>query len=177
MKNYFLLVLFALTVLSCEPPKEVTTYYLIRHAEKDRTDANNRNPNLTEEGHKRAKNWSEYFKEIPLDEVYSTKYNRTMQTAQPTAESKGLTIKNYDPRTLYNLQFETDTYNKSVLIVGHSNTTPVFANQIINKHDENNNRKPYPNMDDNDNASLFKIVITKKGRKKTVEAEVLKVGN
>ncbi|MDP5093772.1 MAG: phosphoglycerate mutase, partial [Polaribacter sp.] len=33
---------------------QTTTYYLIRHAEKDRTDATNQNPNLNEDGLKRA---------------------------------------------------------------------------------------------------------------------------
>ncbi len=177
MKNYIFILLTALSVISCQPPEEVTTYYLIRHAEKDKSDATNRNPNLTEEGLQRAANWAEYFKDISLDEVYSTKYNRTMQTAKPTAESKGLEIKNYDPRTLYNLEFEKNTHGKTVLIVGHSNTTPVFANQIISKNDKNNSRDPYKNMDENDNSSLYVVKVIKKGINKSIETNIIKVDN
>ena len=74
-------------LLSCTSEK-TTTYYLIRHAEKDRTDIANSNPNLNFEGEKRAQNWANYFKEINLDAIYSTKYNRTIQTATPTSQEK-----------------------------------------------------------------------------------------
>ena len=85
MKKYLFLFIFAFSLLSSCTSDETTTYYLIRHAEKDRTDNTNRNPHLNPEGEKRAQNWSTYFKDIKLDAVYSTNYNRTIQTATPTA--------------------------------------------------------------------------------------------
>lgn len=162
MKKYILLFVFAIPFLSACTSDETTTYYLIRHAEKDRTDKTNRNPDLNEKGLKRAKKWAEHFKNIDLNAVYSTKYNRTMQTATPTAESKNLEILNYDPRKMYDSIFQADTKGKTVLVVGHSNTTPVFANKILGE-------KKYENMDDNDNASLY--IVTVSGDKKTSKIE------
>ena len=158
MKKILLLLVFVFSSLISCTQEETTTYYLIRHAEKDRTDKTNENPNLNEKGLERAKKWAEYFKDINFDAVYSTNYNRTMQTAIPTAESKKLNIKNYDPKKMYNVLFKSATQGKTVLVVGHSNTTPVFANKILGE-------KKYKNMDDKDNSSLYIVTIT--GNKKT----------
>ncbi len=162
MKKFFFLLIFAFSFLSACKSDNTTTYYLIRHAEKDRTDKTNRNPDLNSKGLERAKKWAKYFKNIDLDAVYSTKYNRTMQTATPTAESKNLEIINYNPRKMYDSIFQINTKGKTVLVVGHSNTTPVFANKIIGE-------KKYENMDDHDNASLY--IVTISGDKKISKIE------
>ena len=152
MKKYFFLFVFALSFLSSCTTDETTTYYLIRHAEKDRTDKTNRNPNLNEKGLERAKKWATYFEKVHLDAVYSTNYNRTQQTAKPTANSKSLEIISYNPRKMYDSIFKVNTEGKTVLVVGHSNTTPVFANKILGE-------KKYEWMKDDDNASLFIVTI------------------
>lgn len=163
MKNVLLILLSFTFLTSCSPKEtETTTYYLIRHAEKDRTDKTNRNSNLNENGLKRAKKWAEYFKNIDIDAVYSTNYNRTIQTATPTAKSKNLEIINYNPRKMYDSIFEQNTKGKTVLVVGHSNTTPVFANKILGE-------KKYEFMNDNDNSSLF--IVTIKENTKTSKIE------
>jgi broad specificity phosphatase PhoE len=151
MKKILLLVVLV-SLISCSQ-QETTRYYLIRHAEKDRTDTTNRNPNLTEKGEERAKKWANYFKDINLDAVYATNFLRTMQTATPTAESKKLEIQNYDPEKMYDAVFKSATKGKTIFIVGHSNTTPVFVNKIIGEN-------KYENMDDKDNASLYIVTIT-----------------
>ena len=46
MNKYSFLLFFILTILSSCSTEETTVYYLIRHAEKDRTDNTNINPNL-----------------------------------------------------------------------------------------------------------------------------------
>jgi broad specificity phosphatase PhoE len=153
MKKFFFVVLFAFTVFnSCQKNEPKTTYYLIRHAEKDKTDTTNRNPNLNKKGLNRAENWADYFSTIDLDAVYSTNYNRTLQTAKPTAQSKNLTTIIYNPRKLYDSIFQQKTKGKTVLIVGHSNTTPAFTNKILGK-------KKYSNIDENDNSKLFIVTI------------------
>jgi len=144
--------------------EEHTTYYLIRHAEKDRSDAENRNPNLKTEGLERAERWAVYFSEIELDAVYSTEYNRTQQTAQPTATAQNLEILSYDPTSLYDDAFAKANAGKTVLVVGHSNTTPAFANAILGTDQ-------YPSMSDTDNASLYKVTITAEGN----SSEIIRV--
>ncbi|WP_456442597.1 SixA phosphatase family protein [Psychroserpens sp.] len=131
----------------------ISTYYLIRHAEKDRSDSTNKNPGLTEKGILRALKWSQLFEQFQIDAVYSTSYNRTQNTALPTANNNNnLTIKTYHPFKIDMLQFLKDTKGKSVLIVGHSNTTPEFANKLIGK-------EIYQDIDDNNNANLYIVTI------------------
>ncbi|HLU81326.1 MAG TPA: histidine phosphatase family protein, partial [Flavobacteriaceae bacterium] len=57
-----------------------TTYYFIRHAEKDLSEPTNNDPHLTEEGLKRAAFWAKYFADKNIDKIYSTNYSRTIQT-------------------------------------------------------------------------------------------------
>ena len=121
MKKHILLVFIVLISCTSNTKKKITdndttTYFLIRHAEKDRTDATNKNPNLTPEGEQRAKKWAKYFEKINLDAVYSTSYNRTMQTSKPTAESKKLAIINYNPRDMYDANFQKNTAGKTVCL-------------------------------------------------------------
>jgi broad specificity phosphatase PhoE len=153
MKKYLLLYFFASTCLISCSSENTTTYYLIRHAEKDRSNELNTNPSLNFEGEKRAQNWANYFKNKQLDAVYSTKYFRTVETATPTAMTQELKIKYYDPRNMYDSIFQAKTKGKTVLVVGHSNTTPIFANKILGE-------EKYEDMDDNDNASLYTVTVS-----------------
>ena len=136
----------------------VTTYYLIRHAEKDRSDASNSNPDLNESGVQRAMKWSEVFKDIPLNMIFSTDYNRTRQTAGPTAKSKDLEVIIYDASKLFTEKIKADTKGKNVLIVGHSNTTPQFVNMILEE-------SKYENIDDSENGALFIVQVLADGSK------------
>lgn len=143
--------------------KEVTTYYLIRHAEKDRSVAGERNPELNKEGKQRAQKWVETLKDIKFDVVYSTDYKRTMQTAKPLAEHNKLGIITYDPRKMYSEDFKKTTKGKTVMIVGHSNTTPHFANAILAE-------KRYKDIDDSENGALFIVQVQPDG---TAHSQVL----
>ena len=147
-----LLTVFVFVLFSACTSDKGTRYYLIRHAEKDRTNTTNKNPNLNSEGLLRAEKWAKYFEKIELDAVYSTDYNRTQQTAAPTAKSKGLIVQSYNPSKMYDSIFKKNTKGKTILVVGHSNTTPVFANAILGQ-------KKYKNMADNDNASLYIVTV------------------
>ena len=149
-----LITLFCILNLQAqETETETTTYYLIRHAEKVRSNAKNKNPNLTEKGVDRAINWSKTFEHINFDYIYSTNYNRTVQTALPTAKRKNLEIRFYDPSDLFNEEFKALTKGKTVLIVGHSNTTPQFVNKILAT-------KKYIDIDDRNNSNLYILTIS-----------------
>ena len=137
-----------------EATPETTTYYFIRHAEKDRSDASNKNPNLKIEGVFRAAKWSYVLEHVKFDAVYSTDYNRTKQTAQPTAEKNNVEITSYNPSELNSENFAKNTKGKTVFVVGHSNTTPAFVNLVIGKD-------KYEDIDDNNNANLYIVTIFK----------------
>ncbi len=138
--------------ISEETTSEITTYYLIRHAEKDRTNPSNKNPELTRKGYFRAEGWAKVFGKVDLDAIYSTNYNRTLMTAFHTSNQKEIEITIYDPADMYSEEFQKNTRGKKVLIVGHSNTTPAFVNKIIGE-------EKYQDMPDNDNSSLYVVTL------------------
>jgi 2,3-bisphosphoglycerate-dependent phosphoglycerate mutase len=139
---------------------DITTYYLIRHAEKDRSDSTEKDPILTKQGMERAENWAKVFKDVPFDMVYSTNYNRTKATAQPTATSKDLELSMYDPNKMFDAEFQKETKGKTVLVVGHSNTTPAFVNAIMKK-------KKYEDLPDDENGGLFIVTVSPNKRVST----------
>jgi len=157
MKKYYLLYIVALLSFSafCQE-NDKSTYYLIRHAEKDRSDTTNKNPDLTIKGQERAIKWSQVLSKFGIEAVYSTNYNRTLQTGKPTADDNSLTIKTYHPFKIDMEAFRKETNGKNVLIVGHSNTTAAFANKLIGKD-------AYPEIKDDNNANLY--IVTVEGEK------------
>lgn len=130
MKKYLLLL--SLLFLNISFGQEITTtYYFIRHAEKVDTF---QNPDLSASGLERANLWNKIFSEVDFDQIYSTDYKRTLQTAIPTAAAQKIEIKRYDFKTIAIDSFKKETLGKKILIVGHSNTTPKFVNQLINQN-------------------------------------------
>jgi 2,3-bisphosphoglycerate-dependent phosphoglycerate mutase len=165
MKYLFTLILTVLITLPTfsqetievkENTVKTTTYYFIRHAEKDRSDATNKNPNLIQKGLFRAAKWSYVLEHVKFDAVYSTDYNRTKQTAQPTAEKNNIEVTIYNPRELNSDEFIKNTKGKTVLIVGHSNTTPMFVNAVIGS-------EKYESIDDSNNANLYIVTVSSTG--------------
>jgi broad specificity phosphatase PhoE len=130
----------------------ISTFYLIRHAEKDKSDSTNVDPELTQQGLNRAIKWAEVFEDVPLNAIYSTNYERTQMTAAPTAVKKNLDVQIYDPKTLDVDAFMMDNEGFNVLIVGHSNTIPTFTNKLLNI-------EKYNDLNEDDNSSLFIVRI------------------
>lgn len=159
MKKYLFLIVFTFSTFASfaqEKGEEVTTYYLIRHAEKNRADKNNKDPYLTAKGTERAKRWAEVLSTANIDLVYTTDYNRTKETAKPTANQNGSKLYMYDSSNMYDEDFKLNTKGKNVVIVGHSNTTNTFANKIIGE-------KKYGQIDDNNNSNLYIVTVSKNG--------------
>ena len=132
--------------------QEVTSYYLIRHAEKILTNSNNPNPHLTTKGYKRSLEWKKILEKIDFDKIYSTSYHRTLETAKPIADERNIKIQKYDPNDLFNENFRKNNIGKTTLVVGHSNTTPFLANKIIGKD-------IYSSIDERIHGYLFFIQI------------------
>jgi len=165
MKYIFLFVFQLVFIQSYSQNKikeQTSTYYLIRHAEKDRSDLNNKDPHLTEKGLIRAHNWANTLTHIQFDAVYSTNYYRTKETAKPLADSQKLEITIYDPRKIELNNFLKDTLEKTVFVVGHSNTIPNLVNLLIGN-------KKYSLIEDTNNSNLY-IVIK---QNKTITDQIL----
>ena len=112
----------------------VTTIFLVRHAEKVIDGSND--PILTPEGEKRADELMYILKHVKLDAIYSTPYKRTQQTVLPTANDKNLKIQDYKPGERGFLKKILNSYpGGAVLIVGHSNTIPILANELTGRMD------------------------------------------
>ena len=130
MKKLSLLLLIAIFFAACKDMRpmeetlssDTTTIYLVRHAEKDLTDKGE-DPALTAEGLARAQRLAQEFKDIPLHAIYSTRYQRNLNTIRPLAEQKGLKAQQYEALAYDDLI--SDLFEKhegqAVLISGHSN--------------------------------------------------------
>ncbi|HEA28697.1 MAG TPA: histidine phosphatase family protein [Leeuwenhoekiella sp.] len=163
MKKITAIFMLFFTAVSCQNDVKqgTTTYYLIRHAEKQ----SGNDPILTEKGRERSSFWAQYFKNKSLEAIYSTDTKRTMATAKLTAKEFDLKINTYDAAAMYDTDFKEKTTGKTVLIVGHSNTTPEFVNEIIAE-------KRYQHIDDNEFGTVFKVILNENGNAK-VEKETI----
>lgn len=109
----------------------MTTYYFIRHAEKEYDGT--QNPSLTQRGRQRAVHWAKVLYDKNIDLIYCTKLVRTQETAEPLLYQSGKEFRLYDLTDLYNEKFQQETKGKTNLIVGHQDTTPAFVNRILQK--------------------------------------------
>jgi len=140
----FLIIFLAFSI----PENDCSTFYLIRHAEKVRTDKSDRDPALNEKGIIRALNWKEYFIDKDISKIYSTNYKRTIETVKPLQEAMGLATILYSPSSIDYKDFISSNKGEIVLVVGHSNTIPNFVNELINK-------EIYTQIDDLNNSNLY----------------------
>jgi broad specificity phosphatase PhoE len=115
-------------------------FIILRHAEKDTTVAGSQmmqaDPPLNAKGQDRAQSLIQEFKKYKISKIYSTNYNRTKSTVMPLANTIGLSINNYDPKQLKTFADELKAeanHSKTILIVGHSNTSPKLVNLLIKK--------------------------------------------
>ena len=129
-----------------------TSVYLIRHAEKIRTNENERDPLLNKSGLLRAKKWSEIFQKIEINKILSTDTKRTISTVIPTSEEKKIKIELYRPEEITYESFLEKNKGKKVLIVGHSNTIPETTNILIKN-------KFYDHIEDDNNSNLYFVNI------------------
>jgi 2,3-bisphosphoglycerate-dependent phosphoglycerate mutase len=143
-----------------------TTFIVLRHAE---TTGGGTNPNLSAEGLARANELRRILANVPLAAVFASNYNRTKQTAQPTADDKSLVVNIYDPLNQSPLVDNwLSTYRgKTVLVLGHSNTAPALLNLFLGSNQ-------YANLPDTEYDNLFIATVSEKGRATVLH---LKYGN
>lgn len=152
------------TKLELNNCSDCKTIYLVRHAEKDTVPE--KNPILTEDGYERSYKLAQIFKSTRLDAVYSTLYNRTMHTVDSLTTMKGLSTKIYQPKDMKSLSEELLSKSKtnSILVAGHSNTTPGFAGALMGKkqYEQGFDESDYDNlliinMDNTGKKTLYKL--------------------
>jgi phosphohistidine phosphatase SixA len=157
MKKGFVILLLFVSTLSFA--QETTTFILVRHAEKASDGTSD--PALTEEGVARANNILSMFQEADITAIYSTDYKRTKLTVAPLAEAKKIDITIYDPKDLkeFSLKLLKDNSGGTIIISGHSNTTPTLANLLLDE-------EKFEQFEDNDYGNLLIITTSGSGKAK-----------
>lgn len=137
---------------------ETTTFVLVRHAEKvdDSYD-----PDLSDEGYERAAVFERMLEKVEFDAVYSTPFIRTRETARPISERHQLEILEYDHRDpeLVAAEWMEKHRGQYVLVAGHSNSTPMFANALLGR--EHFSEK----FDESDYGNILVITISTSGER------------
>lgn len=130
-----------LTMLACKPDPQDTvdtqpaepsplTAWVVRHAEVEEEGGSD--PHLSAGGTARAEGLAEELASQPVVAVFSTDYNRTRETAQPTATANGLSLDtSHDPLTTELPEHIIAQHPEDlVLVVGHSNTVPTILEAL-----------------------------------------------
>ncbi len=140
MLRSFILTTCTLFLFASTLNAQKQRFIILRHAEKDTSVAGSQmmqaDPPLNLKGQERAKSLIRKFKKYKISKIYSTNYNRTKSTALPLANANGLSINHYDPKQLSALADELKNaanHSKTILIVGHSNTSPRLVNILLGK--------------------------------------------
>jgi 2,3-bisphosphoglycerate-dependent phosphoglycerate mutase len=158
MKNLILLFFFVMQ-LQVYAQGEITTFILVRHAEKA---DDGRDPALSPVGVERAQRLASLLKNTDIAAVYSTRYKRTQNTVGPVAKEKNLIINDYESMTADVLKkLVSENSGRTILIAGHSNTIPQFANTLIGKSD-------FQNFADTEYGTILVIAVVEVGQTASV---------
>lgn len=122
----FLSVLLLAFLTSCH----TTTYFIVRHAEKETSGTMTTDVPLSAQGQKRAQALDDSLRNVAITGVYSTNYLRTRSTVQPVADQRGLTIQTYQPGDTAFADRLRQLRKGKVLIAGHSNTVDDLVNRL-----------------------------------------------
>src|SRR6188474_2029828 len=115
--------------LSCK----TTTYYIVRHAEKESSTTMSANSMtsdvpLSEAGKQRAAALKTALQKEDIKYIFSTNYIRTKSTAQPLADAINVPVEIYDPK-YPGFVNKIKSLDGNVLVVGHSNTVDDLVNE------------------------------------------------
>ncbi|MGA0560596.1 histidine phosphatase family protein [Larkinella sp. VNQ87] len=160
----FLTLLIGLGFTACQSDNtQTTTVYLVRHAEKVQTDSTDSNPPLAPAGVVRAQHLAERLASVEFDAVYSTPFQRNINTVKPLADARSLTIQTYQWHDYDAIrQILTREKGKTLLFCGHGdNILPIIRNAGATP--------PLKKIGKEDYQHLFKLVIRPDG---TAEASV-----
>ena len=121
-----------IAVLVCAAPAfgvraavaDSTVVFLVRHAERldDTPDSA-----LSNAGRSRATELVHLLRSAGLEQVHSSDFARTRDTAGPVAAALGLNVQLYDPADLPPLADRLRILGGRHLVVGHSSTTPALV--------------------------------------------------
>ena len=147
------------------PASAQTTVILVRHGEK--ADAPADDPPLTEAGRARAARLAELLQNANISVVYTTPLARTRETAAPLVEALKLKLVETQPNAQYAQQtahrIKKDNVGQTVLVVGHSNTTPALIEALTGV--------TVPAITDPEHNNLYVVTIAADGKTSLIRAK------
>jgi len=145
----FLLFFAILLSLATVTLAQTTEVWIVRHAEKDTSNPNEKDPNLSEEGKIRAGDLAIYLKKVKFDAAFSTPYKRTHQTLDSLIIPK---VINYnDIKSLVD-SVQMNFAGKTVIIAAHSNTLLEIIEAFGGK-------RPMEMLTDDDYDYIFRLSV------------------
>ena len=145
--------------------QSTTTIIFVRHAEKAQTDGDD--PPLSEAGERRVEELTRQLLAIDvragIDAIYSTRYQRTQQTAAPIADELDLPINTYEASDTEEFLEEILREHKGeiILVVGHSNTVPAMIADIGGHQD-------VPEIAEDEYDNIYILAVPRFGKTKTI---------
>lgn len=167
--NSLLLVCFAAWAQPIKAQQnKVTTFILVRHAEKEANaetmqGTQNKDPELSEAGKARALRLADMLQRQEIAAIYSTNYKRTRNTVNPLAEKLGVKIQQYEPfKEAEILKMLEEHKGKTIVVVGHSNNIPWIANLLLNT-------KQFGDYDESYYENMLVVNVVEKGVASTLQ--------
>lgn len=131
---------------------QTTTIWMVRHAEKDKTNPQDPNPDLSTEGQKRAKDLANYLIEVRLDAAYSTPLKRTHQTLAPLVAQNKISVADYNDVKTLAADLKQKHAGQSIIIAGHTNT-------VLETIEALGGQRPVSSLSEEDFDFIFKITL------------------
>jgi len=145
-----LLLLFSLTLLFTQISfAQTTDIWVVRHAEKDKTNPEDKNPNLSDEGRIRAGDLAIYLKKVKFDVAFATPTKRTHQTLDSLVIKKVIDYK--DVKELVD-DIKKNYVGQTIMIAGHSNTVLEIVEAFGAK-------RPREDLTDDDYDYIFHLTV------------------
>jgi len=107
--------------------ERATTYYVVRHTERD----SGVDPPINEEGQERAERLADALEYAGVDEIITTQFLRGQQSGRPLSDRTGapITIAPFEPtdwpdlaRDVAEWQLEREVQGSTYLMIGHAST-------------------------------------------------------
>jgi len=128
---------------------QTTEVWVVRHAEKDKKNPEDKDPNLSDEGRIRAGDLATFLKKTKFDVAFSTPYKRTHQTLDSLIIPK---VINYnDPKSLVD-SVKKNYAGKTIIVAGHSNT-------ILEIIEAFGGKRPKEMLTEDDYDYIFRLTI------------------
>lgn len=161
MKQFLIAAIVAFG-LAIPVQAEAGTFYLVRHAEKQSDGT--KDPSLTAAGVARAGVLAEQLKDVAFTKVISTNRKRTRMTAALVAAQAGLEINICDKCSADDMPALATSLREAggtVLVVGHSHTTPMLAAALTGQKIDELKEHQYDRLyvvviSENGNSSLIR---------------------